>query len=348
MYAVNGLLQSGGGTAYDEILGIYDEKKTGELMGVPISKYREGKRDVPVVISLGDLKLAMDIEKNLRDAGYQDIYWYRENPYNDTLSGQLEPLGTWGEAVLHQAEMHISDACNLNCRGCTHFAPLFHSIDADMESRLEDVRTLSRKVSHIIEFDILGGEPFLNPDVGIYAEEIRKILPKTHINIVTNGLLLPRISKDVFDSLRRNEIVISISEYQPTHEIMDELTDRLEAFGVKYNVRPMAEKNIFNKPIELHPSGKYPLKCISNGCTTIYKGKICRCPTLMYAFKFNETFGAHLPTEGILNLDDAPEGEALLEKMKAPVPLCAHCVENLIPWGRCGGAPMVEDFAATD
>lgn len=68
----------------------------------------------------------------------------------------------------------------------------------------------------------------------------------------------------------------------------------------------------------------------------------------MYAFKFNEVFGTHLPTDGILTLDEAPEGAALLEWLKTPVPLCAHCVENPIPWSRCEGQPKIDDFAVTN
>ncbi len=317
-------------------------------MGIPIAKYEDGPRDIPVIISLANCKLVMEIEKDLRRVGYRTVYWYRENPYEDTLEGQLEDMETWGDAVLPQAEMHISDACNLNCRGCTHFSPLFHSIDADLVSRLEDVRKLAGKVTHILDFYLLGGEPFLNPEISAYVEGIYKILPRTRRIIVTNGLLVPRLSNEVLDVIRRTKTFVSISEYEPTHEIIDQITSRLETAGVKYTLRPFDSKQMFNKPISLVSDGKYPQKCISDGCVNIYKGKVCRCPTLMYAFKFNEVFGTQLPTDGILTLEEAPEGAAFLKWLKAPVLLCAHCVENPIPWSRCEGQPKIDDFAATE
>ena len=337
-----------GGISSDEIVGVFDREKTGDFFGVPISRYEDGPKEFPVIISLASLKAAMAIEKDLRRAGYQKVFWYRENPYEAALSGQLDDMGLWGDAVLPQVEMHISDACNLNCRGCTHFSPLFHQIDADLASRLADVRKLSCKVSRILDFYLLGGEPFLNQEVGAYVEEIRKILPQTRLTIVTNGLLIPKLPQDVLECLRRTETFVSISEYAPTHEIISEIQKRLEDAGVVYTLRPFDSKQLFNRPIEVVPSGKYPPKCISDGCVNLYKGKICRCPTLMYAFKFNETFGEHLPTEGILNLEDAPSGEELLNWLKEPVPLCVHCVENPIPWGRCEGTPAISDFAATE
>lgn len=340
------MLEQWGKSTENEIAGIYDKEKTGTVMGIPISKYEEGLREVPVIISLANQKLVMEIEKDLRRAGYQTVYWYRENPYEDTLAGQLEDMGAWGDAVLPQAEMHISDACNLNCRGCTHFSPLFHSIDAELASRLEDVRKLAGKVTHILDFYLLGGEPFLNPEIGAYVEGIRKILPRTRLTIVTNGLLVPKLPNEVLDVVRRTKTFVSISEYKPTHEIIDQITSRLANAGVKYTLRSFDSRKIFNKPLSLMSDGRYPQKCISDGCVNIYKGKICRCPTLMYVFKFNEVYGAHLPADGILTLDEAPEGAALLEWLKTPVPLCAHCVDNAIPWSRCEGQPKIDDFAA--
>ena len=344
----NRMVATWGGAGDHEIVGIYDREKTGTIMGIPIAKYEDGPRDIPVIISLANCKLVMEIEKDLRRVGYRTVYWDRENPYEDTLEGQLEDMGTWGDAVLPQAEMHISDACNLNCRGCTHFSPLFHSIDADLVSRLEDVRKLAGKVTHILDFYLLGGEPFLNPEISAYVEGIYKILPRTRRIIVTNGLLVPRLSNEVLDVIRRTKTFVSISEYEPTHEIIDQITSRLETAGVKYTLRAFDSKQMFNKPISLVSDGKYPQKCISDGCVNIYKGKVCRCPTLMYAFKFNEVFGTQLPTDGILTLEEAPEGAAFLKWLKAPVLLCAHCVENPIPWSRCEGQPKIDDFAATE
>jgi MoaA/NifB/PqqE/SkfB family radical SAM enzyme len=103
-------------------------------------------------------------------------------------------------------EMHISDACNLNCRGCAHFAPTFENKLPDIESRLNDVRRLKGKVSHIIRFYILGGEPFLNPQIDDYVREIRKILPTTELYIVTNGLLINKLKSETLQTIRDNNV----------------------------------------------------------------------------------------------------------------------------------------------
>lgn len=41
-------------------------------------------------------------------------------------------------------ELHISDKCNLNCRGCTHFSPLYNEIGAVFEEKIDDIKKIKR------------------------------------------------------------------------------------------------------------------------------------------------------------------------------------------------------------
>ncbi|MBR3622522.1 MAG: glycosyltransferase, partial [Selenomonadaceae bacterium] len=179
--------------------GFFDREKTGNYMGLPIMRYEDGDRNIPVLISLMSPFHALEVYKDLRKAGYTKLYWYRENPYADEsdFQAQVEDMRNWGDAVLLQVEMHLSDRCNLNCRGCTHFSPLFHEMGFDKETALTDVRTLARNVSHIMDFYFLGGEPFLNKDIASYIRAVRSILPQTRLTVVTNGLLIPKLPDEV-------------------------------------------------------------------------------------------------------------------------------------------------------
>lgn len=48
--------------------------------------------------------------------------------------------------------------------------------------------------------------------------------------------------------------------------------------------------------------------CISNGCVTIWDGKIARCLQLMYILYFNNYFNTSLPDEGVMKLEDCVSG----------------------------------------
>ena len=77
-------------------------------------------------------------------------------------------------------------------------------------------------------------------------------------------------------------------------------------------------------------------------------GKIGRCPTLMYIYKFNEQYGRNLPETGIVSLDDSLRGRELLEYLERPVELCKYCVKNTIPWSQCGKSLELDCFAVEE
>ena len=167
------------------------------------------------------------------------------------------------------------------------------------------------------------------------------------IQIVTNGLLIPKLNQEVWKAIYENRIVISISEYEPTHSMINRIKDILEEHDVAYILRPYESKTKFIKPLSLIPDSKYEKECISNGCINIWNGQIARCPNLMYINRFNEAFQTALPNQGIYELDSL-DGREIIRLMKEAVPLCDYCIHNEISWGSCGNHPTLYDFAEED
>lgn len=338
----------------NKLVGFMDSKKTGEYCGLSILPWEAvDVKSVAIVITIGNPFVVSEIYYQLKKHGVKNIYWfinqtYKKESEEDFLAAECICGNTWGDCILPQVEMHIADYCNLNCKGCTHFSPIFEKKLPDFETRIKDVLLLKSKFSDILYFSILGGEPFLNSDIIRYIEEIRNLLPDTYIQIVTNGLLLLGLEDEIFSCIRENKITVSISEYAPTHNRIKEIEEKLMSHQISYIIRPYDNKQKFNMPLSLSEQSKYPYKCISNGCVNIWNGKIARCPTLMYMEKFNEVFHTNLPTEGIMQMSDCPDGFELLELLQKKVPLCDHCIEYPITWERCSGNPKVSDFAKLD
>lgn len=333
------------------LCGFIDKNKKIAVNGIPIIPIENVKSDARIVIAIQSRDMAIDIHKELQKRGYSDVWWF---------TGHWKKYGTdfwremcvsckgWKAPILPQVEMHIMDACNLNCRGCAHFAPIFPNNVPDFSSRISDVEIFSRKFGHILRFAILGGEPFLNKDIDKYVEKIREILPYSTIEIITNGILIPGIPEETLEIIRENNICISISEYEPTHKIIDNIIGRLEKFEILYEVRSYSGKQKFNIPLSLTKDSKYEKRCISNGCITIWNGKMARCPTLMYIDKFNQHFNKNLPNDGVMVLDEEIVGEELIQKFNEKVPLCDHCVWNEVEWDMCSRPVKCEDFAVVD
>lgn len=338
-------------TQMESLCGFMDQNKKMPVNGIPIVPIENVNIDARIVIAIRSRDIAIEVQSELRRKGFSDVWWYtnRWKKYGvDFWHEMCMSCKGWNAPILPQVEMHIMDACNLNCRGCAHFSPIFHNGIPDFSSRISDVKKFSQKFGHIIRFVILGGEPFLNKEIGRYAEKIRELLPNSLIEIVTNGILIPHVSEEILEKIRENNICISISEYEPTHRIIHDITRELENMGILYEVRSYESKKKFNIPLSLIKDSKHEKLCISNGCITIWNGKMARCPTLMYIDRFNQQFDQQLPNDGVMSLDEGIAGEELICKFKERVPLCDYCVRNEISWDVCSRPIRQEDFAVED
>lgn len=89
--------------------------------------------------------------------------WEQRKPEILLDSPDAYQLDLREKAVLCKLEFHVTDRCNLNCLGCSHFAPIYgEASDADIETFERDVRQLAQKFANILTFRLMGGEPFLN------------------------------------------------------------------------------------------------------------------------------------------------------------------------------------------
>ena len=330
--------------------GFIDNKKSGTWGEYPIFNLGDIKYDdCLVVITMENHFAVCDVYSQLKNVGIKKVYWFMNWEYAEEgaefLDVQCINCTNWGDAVLPRLEMHIADHCNLNCKGCTHYAPLFEKKLPDRNEVIFGLKMLVEKLSNIAVLSILGGEPFLNPEIQLYIKEIRSILPNTYIQIVTNGLLIPFLGDEVLKCIADNNVLVRISEYKPTVSLRDRIEKKLRQYKITYRIQPYDDKQKFVKPLSLSENSIYPKKCISNGCVNIWNGKIARCPSLMFIEKFNEVFETKLPVQGIMSLETCPSGKKLLDMLNEEVPLCKHCVYNEMDWGQCTGEPQLEDFA---
>ena len=335
------------------ISGYMDTYKKGEFNGYQIVSLKNGEKEANIIISVLTPENTLAIAGMLWREGYHNLYWFYDmnrslQKQDSFLRDECFRIPEWDENVLVHGEFHIADNCNLNCRGCTHFSPLFDKVGASYEKRMSDLKEVKRIFSGVFRLDILGGEPLLNPELDRYIKGIRSLFPDSFLNIYSNGLLIPKLSEEVLETVADNNVAFSISEYKPTSKIIDRITDRLDHFAIRYRVVPYDRKQEFNRPISTNPHSKYPQLCISKGCITIADGLIAKCPTLMYVKKFNEKFGEDLPTKGILCLRECQDAKKTLEELEKDVPLCQHCVKNVMEWSVCELNRKFEDFATRE
>ena len=339
------------------MVGIADGHINGERFGYIVmdllnEEYAIAKTTA-IVIAMANHHSAHTVARRLKSEGYRSLWLYLNKTktfYEDFLEGECIELTDVDALTLPSIEYQTADFCNLNCRGCSHFSPLFERIFPDYDKRILDLQLLRKLFQRIPFISILGGEPLLSPDIGKYIEETRGLFTEAEIQIVTNGLLLQRggINDEVLKLMAKNRITVSVSEYEPTHKVIEKIKDRLEEYRIDYIIRPYDKKSKFNIAISTRSDSRYGHKCRENGCVAVCEGKIAKCPTLLYMYKFNEYFNQNMPQEGILNLSDYTDGQDLLHDLQKEVPLCKHCIDCEIDWSICPNDVTIEDFAAVD
>ena len=130
-------------------------------------------------------------------------------------------------------ETHITEACNLKCRGCSHFSVFAKPKHKDLEEFEREFKRLS-EIEEIGIIRLMGGEPLLNPDFMEYCRIARRYFPRTAISLVTNGILGDRLEPHV-DELNQLRINVTISDYHLEKQNKNIHTE-LHEKGQLYNI----------------------------------------------------------------------------------------------------------------
>jgi hypothetical protein len=236
------------------------------------------------------------------------------------------------KAFFTYMETNIVDGCNLNCRGCTHYAGLFKQDEYyPLESFTIDLEALSKNCN-IVRFRLLGGEPLiLKEKLCEYVIVARRILPYTYINIVTNGLLLSNELEELYHCMRDNRVGFNISFYQPLADRKQDILEILEREGVRYQIaeEPLQE---FYKLL-LHQGTSNPqesmMHCQNSECHFMRKGKLHKCPNDGLINKFYQHFRLPDITTNGFNISEITDWESTAQIINhEPINLCKFCAER--------------------
>lgn len=244
---------------------------------------------------------------------------------------------------LDYIETEISRFCNLNCRGCCDFSNL--AVDGekfyDFDRYRADLNRLKELFWGIAKIRIMGGEPLLNPRFADYAEEARKIFPDCDLRIVTNGLMLPSVSKETLKRLKDIDCSFDISNYPPTAKKKSEIVSVLSCAGVSFNFSvPMRYffKNLREKPAP-SPAPAFN-NCIFTHCHMLGDGKLSPCSFAFCSYRFNRRFEAHYPENDYFDIyDPALDGQKITDTFSKPHEFCRYCGSGIIPIKWQGNCP---------
>jgi len=246
--------------------------------------------------------------------------------------------------VLHHFEVHITDHCNLNCKGCAHFSNLCPPTFADIDEFTADMNSMASLFSEVRQIYLLGGEPLLHPQLTEFVYAAREAFPRTRIYLMTNGLLVTRMGPEFWESLAKTHTVLLADSY-PINLPVDEINKLGREHGVEVEWT-IPREEFFKIPID--PAGGHDAqssfnRCQGfNNCPIIRNGRIYPCAYTAFADVFRERFDVDtltLSDADSISIRGDVDGERVIEFLRRPVPWCANCdMDNreFYTWGRSG------------
>lgn len=234
---------------------------------------------------------------------------------------------------VYRIEVNINKHCNLNCKGCDHFAPVSGPDFMPIDVFSRDMEELKRLFGHMEgEFRLLGGEPLMNPDIIQFIEITRSNLPKAKMLISTNGILLKKMGEAFYEACRKADVGIEVTKY-PIKLDYDELGEWIRRKGVKYSYVGASEsgRELWHFPLDIEgqqdPEESFRGCRNANYCWTLENGRLYTCSIAPNIKAFNGYFKQHLDLtedDGI-DIHCAQSGDEVLAAMARPMPFCRYC-----------------------
>ena len=225
---------------------------------------------------------------------------------------------------LFHMDIHVTDTCNIGCKGCAHFSNL---VKEDTNISAEEIRKtlteLKKLIPNICSIAILGGEPLLNPDLKKIIEIVISTYPYAHTGIVTNGILLMQMKEELIETLQKNHIAINISLYPMFSHNAEKWLEFGKEKGLELHIHECKdfERRLTDRPIF---DGNETTKLCGH-VLCLSKNYITRCPMLAFVHYYNRKFGDKYPDDGRIYIDQIKSGKELINRLDQKAGLCDYC-----------------------
>lgn len=230
-------------------------------------------------------------------------------------------------------EFVVTDYCNLNCKGCSHYSPLADKEFADFDRMVMSMAKLGRiGGDKVAQAYLIGGETLLYPRLVKAMEALRRHFPTQQLYVFTNGLLLPRMSDLFWATARRLDIAIAVTvypikfDYDAALKICHERGVRAEVFGDR-----SADNSFWRFALDPTKSQNRHLahfKCYNRGCVSIIGNKLYPCSISACVGHLNKATGTDFRHEAAdwLTVDDISSISQVKRLRDNPVPFCGYCI----------------------
>lgn len=316
--------------------------------------YENGKIDTVIIAIISD-EQRTEVGIQLLDMGIKDkdIFFVPEwltnlpvEPIPDVMV-EIIPFRMM-KPTLQYLDIPVVDYCNLNCRCCWMGCNLVeHGQATSIEQYCRDMKQLSQKYYNIESIHFMGGEPFLHKDLSKYVCIASETFPRAELFVTTNGLLIENLPDEIFDTLRKYDVLVFISFYPAMKNRIYSTIKKLVEKGIRFYVSP--EKTEFLKIFSFAEQDvdKTRSKCPSTKCHYLQEGKLYGCGVPITMRRLSKIVNLPWCEEEIgCDIYGTEDGWDMRRKLDNAFSTCKHCTADMEPitWKNVGKDVDITDW----
>lgn len=234
-------------------------------------------------------------------------------------------------------EIHVTEHCNLKCRDCCNLSPYnpkkFMSLD-----EVQEICNFVKLHFKPDVFKILGGEPTLHPQLDELLKLVKQSGVSKTVRVVTNGLLLHRMSDEFWQLI--DQLTISNYVSAPIRpKILDEIKAKAKHYEVVLNIKHVEQFNEIHVDEAITDKARvqhvYDDCWMRHRCLLVRNGRFYKCTVASYMNSYltlkgksiNAGESTYSEEDGIL-LQDPKFKEKALHYLNCTIPLssCEYCL----------------------
>ncbi len=203
---------------------------------------------------------------------------------------------------LHSVDIVISEKCSLNCKDCSNLMQYYKNAqNINFEMIKEDFEKLSKKMDHIFEVRLIGGEPFMNKDIYRIIDYFIDNKKITNLVVYTNATI--PLKAELMKKFSTPKLVFSITDYGNLSKNTQKVIDVLKLENIPYRAMPPNNwtDSAVIKDQKRTEEGMIDIfkRCCGKNLFTIMYGKLYRCPFVsnaerLHAIPFDKKNGVSL------------------------------------------------------
>jgi len=243
--------------------------------------------------------------------------------------------------TINDLEINLVYGCNLKCEYCTHFCKYTQGIES-LDNILSWYRTWNKKIMPK-KMRLIGGEPFLHPNLKEVILETKRHWPKSKMQMTTNALLIHKVDEAVLGALTETDTHVFVSQHDNNpqfNEVFFRGVDCLTRFGIDYTIYTsyMDWRKTYHLdsqrrllPYTSNPERAWQNCQTKNMCSTLFDNKIYKCQHITHCLRqrssglLGEEWNVVTTYQPLTQ--DATGQEILLHLNSDVVPACAVCPE---------------------